>query len=141
MGWGSPWCTIPWTCTAASSRSTPPRSAAHVSRCGCRDADGARLLRDLELDPLRERQLAAPVHGSGLTAHVRLPGIGARLAAAAAVLLATEGAADFGARGAQIDVGDTAVAAGGRQERFRVLQRSEERRVGKECRSRWWREQ
>src|SRR5438105_14676112 len=104
MGWGSPWCTIPWTCTAASSRSTPPPSAAHVSRCGCRAADGARLLRDLELDPLRERQLPAPVHRSGLTAHVRLPAIGARLAAAAAVARTTRSAADCAARAAPSDV-------------------------------------
>src|ERR1700730_10685232 len=113
MGWASPWCTMRWTCTAGSSRSTHPRSVARASRCGCRGAEGAPLGCDLELDPLRERQLTAPVHGIGLAAHVRLPGIGAGFAAAAGILFTTESAADFGPRGAEIDVGDTAVAAGG----------------------------
>src|SRR6202035_3855721 len=113
MGWASPWCTIPWTCTAGSSRSTHPRSVARASRCGCRDADGAPLGCDLEFDPLRERQLAAPVHGIGLAAHVPFRAIGAAPAPSAGILLATERPADFGARGAEIDVGDTAVAAGG----------------------------
>src|SRR6202171_6659060 len=130
MGWPAPWCTIPWICTAGSSRSTHLRSVARASRCGCRDADGAPLGCGLDLDPLRERQLTAPVHGIGLAAHVRLPGIGARLAAAAGILFTTEGAADFGARGAEIDVGETAVAGGGRQEGFRVLQSIGEQRRG-----------
>ena len=72
--------------------------------------------------PWASGSVAAPVDGVGLAAHVGLPGIRAGLAAAAGVLLAAEGAADLGARGAEVDVGDAAVAAGGRQERFRVLQ-------------------
>ena len=71
---------------------------------------------DLEPNPLRQRQLARVVDGVGRAAHVRLPRIGAGLAAAAGVLLAAEGAADLGAGGADVDVGDAAVGAGRAQE-------------------------
>jgi two-component system sensor histidine kinase PhoQ len=64
----------------------------------------------------------APVDGVGLPAHVGLPGVRAGLAAAAGVLLAAEGAADLGARGADVHVGDAAVAAAGGQEPLGVLQ-------------------
>src|SRR5690606_28008255 len=47
----------------------------------------------------------------GLAAHVGLPRVAAGLAAAARVLLAAEGAADLGAAGADVHVGDAAVAA------------------------------
>ena len=66
--------------------------------------------RHVEVDALRERQLAAPVDRAGLAAHVGLPGVRARLAPAAGVLLAAERAADLGAGGADVDVGDAAVA-------------------------------
>src|SRR5882757_8578812 len=81
-----------------------------------------RLRRDFELDPLCERQVGAPVDRVGLAPHVGFPGVGAGLAAAAGVLLAAEGATDFGAGGADVDVGDTTVAAGGGEEQLRVLQ-------------------
>src|SRR6188472_671428 len=71
---------------------------------------------DGELDALRQRQVLAVVDRAGLPAHVGLPGVGARLAAAAGFLLAAEGAADLGARGADVDVGDAAVAARGGEE-------------------------
>src|SRR5690349_269441 len=77
---------------------------------------------DLERDPLRQRQLATPVDGVGLAAHVRLPGVGPRLTTTARVFLAAERATDLGARGANVHVGDATVTAGGRQERFSVLQ-------------------
>ena len=89
---------------------------------------------DLELDALRERQLAAPVDRVGLAAHVGLPGIRAGLASAAGVLLAAERAADLRAGGAEVDVGDAAVAAGGRQEGLRVLQPVGEERRGQTVR-------
>src|ERR1017187_6494328 len=65
----------------------------------------------LELDALRQRQLAGPVERVGLPAHVGLPRVAARFAAAPGILLAAEGAADLGATGADIDVGDAAIAA------------------------------
>ncbi|MDL1901135.1 sigma-70 family RNA polymerase sigma factor, partial [Anaerolineae bacterium CFX9] len=46
-----------------------------------------------------------------LPPHVDLPRVGARLAAAARLLLAAERAADLGAGGAHVDVGDAAVGA------------------------------
>ena len=67
-------------------------------------------------NPLRQRQLRRPVDGVGLAAHVGLPGIAAGFAAAAGFLLAAEGAADLRAAGADVDVGDAAVAAAVAQE-------------------------
>ena len=63
------------------------------------------------LTPWASGSSLRPVDGAGLAAHVGLPGVGARLAAAAGLLLAAEGAADLGARGADVDVGDAAVAS------------------------------
>src|SRR5256885_12604550 len=51
-------------------------------------------------------------HGVGGAAHVGLPRVGAGFAAAAGLLLAPEGAADLGARGADVDVGDAAIRGG-----------------------------
>ena len=66
---------------------------------------------EIELDALSQRQRARVVHGVGGAAHVIAPGVAARLAAAAGFLLATKSTTDFGARGADVDVGDAAVAA------------------------------
>ena len=92
-----------------------------VGEADCR-ADRAGSGADFEIDALRERQLLAPVDRVGLAAHVRLPGVRARLAAAAGVLLAAERAADLGAGRADVDVRDAAVAARRRQETLGVLQ-------------------
>src|ERR1039457_5230967 len=73
-------------------------------------------LSQLEFDALRQRQLAGPVERVGLPPHVGLPRVAARFAAAAGILLTTEGAADLGATGADIDVGDAAIAAAMAQE-------------------------
>ena len=67
----------------------------------------------IELNTLSERELRAPIDGVRLAPHVGLPRIRAGFAAAAGVLLTAEGAADFGTGGAQIDIGDPAVAAVG----------------------------
>src|SRR4051812_42542679 len=72
---------------------------------------GAALSGDVELHALRQRQLAAVVDRVGGAAHVRLPAVGARFAAAAGLLLAAERAADLGARGPDVDVGDAAIRA------------------------------
>ena len=76
----------------------------------------------IELDALRQRQLIGPVDGVGLAPHVLLPGIGAGFAPAAGFFFAAEGAADLGAGGADVHVGDAAVAARGRQEILGILQ-------------------
>src|SRR5438477_3706709 len=85
-------------------------------------------LRFAEPDPLRQRQLAAPVDGGRLAAHVRLPRVGSGLSPAARFLLAAERAADFRTRSADVDVGDAAVAAQGRQERFGIAHAAREDR-------------
>src|SRR4051794_32538975 len=77
---------------------------------------------DVELDALRERQLGRVVDRRGLRAHVRLPRIGARLAAAARLLLAAEGAADLGPGRPDVDVRDAAVRADGGEELLRLAQ-------------------
>src|ERR1017187_6806366 len=66
---------------------------------------------ELEFDALRQGQLAGPIERVSLAAHVGLPGVAARFASAAGLLLAAEGAADFGAAGADVDIGDAAIAA------------------------------
>ena len=51
---------------------------------------------DVEAHALREGKGVAVVDGVGCAAHVALPGVGARFAAAAGFLLAAKGATDFG---------------------------------------------
>src|SRR5205085_119426 len=64
-----------------------------------------------EGDPLRQRQLVREVDRVRRPPHVVLPGVRAALPAAAGMLFAAERAADLGAAGADVDVGDAAVAA------------------------------
>jgi len=72
----------------------------------------------IKFNPLGQGQRAAPVDGVGLPPHVGPPGIGAGLATAAGLFFATESPSDFSARGADVDIGDAAIRAGGRQEGF-----------------------
>src|SRR5699024_10390726 len=69
-----------------------------------------------ELYSLSQWKFAGIVDGVGRAAHVGLPGIGAGFAAAASLLFTTECAADFSTGATNVDVGDTAVRARGRQE-------------------------
>src|SRR5262245_9404733 len=71
-----------------------------------------------ELNALRQRQVLRPVAGVGLPPHVGLPRIAAGFAAAAGLFLPAERAADLRAAGADVDVGDPAVAAAMAQEGF-----------------------
>ena len=65
----------------------------------------------LERHALGQREIARVVDRVGGPTHVTLPGVRAGLAAAAGLLLATEGAADLGAGRPDVDVGDAAVGA------------------------------
>ncbi|KPW59959.1 Uncharacterized protein ALO80_05928 [Pseudomonas caricapapayae] len=67
--------------------------------------------RSVENDALGQWQLAGIVDGVGLPPHVGAPRIGAGFAATAGVLLAAKRTADFCTAGADIDVGDTTIAA------------------------------
>ena len=69
-------------------------------------------------DSLRQRQRIRPVDRVRLPAHVGLPRVRSRLAAAAGFLLAAERAADFRARRADVDVGDAAVRSACGEELF-----------------------
>ena len=68
-----------------------------------------------ELDSLCQRQRVRVIHRDRLPPHVRLPRIATALASAAGILLAAESAADLGAAGSDIDVGDAAIAAARRK--------------------------
>lgn len=65
----------------------------------------------IKLDALRELDGAGVVDGDGGAAHVRLPRVGAALAAAARRLLAAERAAHLRAVGRDVHVHDAAVGA------------------------------
>src|SRR5690606_21036616 len=91
-----------------------PGCRAALRRPGVGPAAGRAL--QVELDALCQRQCVGVVDRVGLAAHVGAPGIRTRLAATAGFLLAAERATDLGARGADVDVGDAAVRAGGGQE-------------------------
>src|SRR5689334_20417881 len=73
----------------------------------------------LKFDALREREVRRPVDGGSLAPHIGLPRIAAGLAAAARLLFSAKRAADLRATGADVDVGDTAVAAPIADERLR----------------------
>src|SRR5215831_8567668 len=66
-------------------------------------------LLDTEFDSLGEWQGVGIVDGRGLPAHIGLPGVRAAFTSAASLLLATEGAADFGAGGTDVHIGDAAI--------------------------------
>src|ERR1035438_2483207 len=75
-----------------------------------------------EHDALGEREFLRVVDGGSLAAHVGLPGVAAAFASAAGFLLAAKGAADFGAAGADVYIGDAAIAAAGREELLGLAQ-------------------
>src|SRR5688500_12591260 len=75
----------------------------------------------IEAYSLGQGQIFAPIDGVRLAPHVGLPGIGAGLTAAAGVFLTAERAADFSSGSADVDVGDAAIAARGRQKSLRAL--------------------
>src|SRR5690606_12059806 len=111
----------PTACSASSEESPRPcaRSASRANRKG--RANPYMGSSEVELDALRQRQRVRPVDGVGLPAHIGPPRIRARFPATAGFLLAAEGAADLGAGGADVDVGDAAVRAGRREELLRGL--------------------
>src|SRR5579864_6153500 len=79
-------------------------------------------LPDFETDTLGQRERIAVVDRVGSPAHVDLPDVGARLAAASGFLLTAECASDLRAGRANVDVGDAAVRAFGGQKSLSLLQ-------------------
>src|SRR5262245_26606150 len=71
-----------------------------------------------ERDALRQWQILTVIDGGGLASHVNLPRIAATLAAAAGFFFTPEGAANFRTAGADVDVGNAAIAAASGQEQF-----------------------
>ncbi len=84
----------------AAGRPAPARGAGRGGRGGGpgppRHMDRGASVLAAEANPLGEGELRGPVDRVGLAAHVGLPRVGARLAAAARVLLAAERAANLG---------------------------------------------
>lgn len=76
----------------------------------------------VELDALGQRERAAIVDGVDRTPHIGFPRVGSGLASAAGLFLATEGATNFRAGWADIDVGNAAIGATHRQKFFRFAQ-------------------
>src|SRR5438067_5874455 len=87
-----------------------------------------------EFDSLSEGEFLGIVDGIGGSAHVGFPGIAPGFAAAASALFAAKGAADLGAAGADVDVGDAAIGARGGQEKFGLAHVAGEDRTGKPLR-------
>ena len=73
-----------------------------------------------ELYSLGKGHLPGPVDCAGLAPHVGFPGVRPGLPAAAGFLLTPEGAADFGAGGADIHVGNTTIAPPAAEKQFRL---------------------
>src|SRR5437868_5124078 len=94
--------------TLLGSRCGPERAALQI---GFPAASGR-----VEADPLRERQIAGVVHRCRRAAHVLLPGIAARFASAAGLLLAAERATDLGPAGADVHIHDATVGSRGTAE-------------------------
>src|ERR1700682_2734129 len=91
----------------------------------------AEALLDIEPYALRKRQLGSIAYRVGGPAHVGLPAVGARLAPSSGLFFAAECAADLGSGGADVDVGDTAIRSGRRQETLGLAQIERENRGGK----------
>mmetsp|Transcript_16672 Transcript_16672/g.39219 ORF Transcript_16672/g.39219 Transcript_16672/m.39219 type:complete len:535 (-) Transcript_16672:7-1611(-) len=66
-----------------------------------------------EGDSLSKRQVVAVVDGDSATAHVLLPGLAARLAATASLLVSAECATNLSTAARGVDVGDASVGASG----------------------------
>ncbi len=76
----------------------------------------------IKFDSLGQRQLLRPVDDTGLSPHIALPRFGPGFASAACILFAAEGTSNFRSGSANIDIGDTAVAALMAEKYFRFMQ-------------------
>lgn len=77
-------------------------------------------LTDVEGHPLGQGQGRAIVQRIGSPPHIGLPRIRAAFAPTAGFLFAPKSPADFGTRGADVHIGNAAIAATGRKEGFRL---------------------
>src|SRR5258708_38866519 len=105
---------MPWKRRGTDLRKTGQRfSLSPGERAGVRASVGATMGGGClpEDDTLCQGEIAGMVDGGGLAAHVVFPCVAAAFPAAAGFLFAAERTADLRAAGADIDVGDAAVAA------------------------------
>src|SRR5712672_2542693 len=86
----------------------------------------AEALLDIEPHALGQRQLGSIAYRVGGPAHVGLPAVGARLAPPSGLFFAAECAADLGAGGSDVDIGDAAVRSRRRQETLDLREAEEE---------------
>ena len=73
---------------------------------------------NVERHALREWQLRPEIDRVGSTAHIGLPGIGSSFSTATGFLFAAKGAANFGTRRPNVDIGNSTVGAGHRHKPF-----------------------
>src|SRR5262245_36697868 len=122
-------------CVATQNeRLVAPTTIASRTAAEARRGELIRSSLHVELHALGERQLAARVDVSGLSAPVGRPGVAAGLAPAAGLLLAADRAADLRARRPDVDVGDAAVAAAVREPALGRVQVGGEDRRGEPLR-------
>src|ERR1700704_4875454 len=86
---------------------------------------------DIEPHALRKRQLGSIAYRVGGPAHVGLPAVGACLPPSSGLFFAAECAADLGAGGSDVDIGDAAVRSRRRQEALGLAQVEREDGRGK----------
>ena len=85
-----------WTrTTPATDNSKPTALESRLLIPANRDPSRQRLRLRVELDSLRQVNLATPIEGIGLTPHIEFPRIRAGFTTSAGLLFAAEGAADF----------------------------------------------
>lgn len=87
-------------------------------------------LSNIKLNSLSQWQGRAMVDRAGRAAHVLLPGVAAGFATTTGLFLATEGAADFGAGGADIAINKSTIASSGSYPLEHILQIFSEKRRG-----------
>lgn len=92
-----------------SRTSSPPR----VRVRSCLLCVASMYIRSIELDPLSERHLLRVIDRTSAPPAILLPGVPSGFATPARGVVAAEGSADLGARGAGVDVDDAAAGAGG----------------------------
>lgn len=90
----------------AHTKQSPHRG---FTSTGAYETDEKSGILKIKLDALRQWQCLGVVDGVGLTAHVRLPGIGAGFAAAAGFFFTTKCAANFCTGSTDVYIGNTAI--------------------------------
>ena len=82
----------------------------------------SRLLGNFKFNSLGQRQSFRPVDDTGLSPHIGLPSFRSGFASAPRIFLTAKGSSDLSSGSADIDIGDSAVAALVTEKNFRFMQ-------------------